>query len=76
MYMCMLQDFKEELECMVKEQCSKGSNSSGLLGHIAHLIINNTLSNTGVYSPSSECTHINTFIYTLYFPIEDYLLSW
>ncbi|XP_052475922.1 gamma-adducin isoform X2 [Carassius gibelio] len=46
-------DFKEELECMVKEQCSKGSNSSGLLGHIAHLIISNTLSNTGVYSPSS-----------------------
>uniref|UniRef100_A0A671M5X3 Gamma-adducin-like n=1 Tax=Sinocyclocheilus anshuiensis TaxID=1608454 RepID=A0A671M5X3_9TELE len=46
-------DFKEELECMVKEQCSKGSNSSGLLGHIAHLIISNTFSNTGVYSPSS-----------------------
>ncbi|KTG33958.1 hypothetical protein cypCar_00010751 [Cyprinus carpio] len=46
-------DFKEELECMVKEQCSKGSNSSGLLGHIAQLIISNTLSNTGVYSPSS-----------------------
>uniref|UniRef100_A0A8C1Z241 Adducin 3 (gamma) b n=1 Tax=Cyprinus carpio TaxID=7962 RepID=A0A8C1Z241_CYPCA len=46
-------DFKDELECMVKEQCSKGSNSSGLLGHIAHLIISNTLSNTGVYSPSS-----------------------
>uniref|UniRef100_A0A8C2E7Z7 Adducin 3 (gamma) b n=1 Tax=Cyprinus carpio TaxID=7962 RepID=A0A8C2E7Z7_CYPCA len=45
-------DFKEELECMVKEQCSKGSNSSGLLGHIAQLIISNTLSNTGVYSPS------------------------
>uniref|UniRef100_A0A8C2HEA0 Adducin 3 (gamma) b n=1 Tax=Cyprinus carpio TaxID=7962 RepID=A0A8C2HEA0_CYPCA len=47
-------DFKEELECMVKEQCSKGSNSSGLLGHIAQLIISNTLSNTGVYSPSSD----------------------
>ncbi|XP_059376131.1 gamma-adducin-like isoform X2 [Carassius carassius] len=46
-------DFKEELECMVKEQCSKGSNSSGLLGHLAQLIISNTLSNTGVYSPSS-----------------------
>lgn len=46
-------DFKEELECMVKEQSSKGSNSSGLLGHIAHLIISNTLSNTGVHSPSS-----------------------
>ncbi|XP_067311770.1 adducin 3 (gamma) b [Pseudorasbora parva] len=46
-------DFKEELECMVKEQCSKGSNSGGLLGHIAHLIISNTFSNTGVYSPSS-----------------------
>ncbi|XP_052436501.1 adducin 3 (gamma) b isoform X2 [Carassius gibelio] len=46
-------DFKEELECMVKEQCSKGSNSSGLLGHLAQLIFSNTLSNTGVYSPSS-----------------------
>uniref|UniRef100_A0A672QMF7 Gamma-adducin-like n=1 Tax=Sinocyclocheilus grahami TaxID=75366 RepID=A0A672QMF7_SINGR len=46
-------DFKEELECMVKEQCSKGSNSSGLLSHIAQLIISNTFSNTGVYSPSS-----------------------
>ncbi|RXN08898.1 gamma-adducin-like isoform X1 [Labeo rohita] len=46
-------DFKEELECMVKEQCSKGSNSSGLLGQIANLIISNTISNTGVYSPSS-----------------------
>lgn len=57
---------------MVKEQCSKGSNSSGLLGHIAQLIISNTLSNTGVYSPSSECTH--TFIDSLYIPIEDYLL--
>ncbi|XP_005158730.2 adducin 3 (gamma) b isoform X1 [Danio rerio] len=45
-------DFKEELECMVKEQSSKGSNSSGLLGHIAH-IISNTLSNTGVHSPSN-----------------------
>lgn len=46
-------DFKEELESMVKEQYSKGSNSGGLLGHIANLIISNTLSNTGVYSPSS-----------------------
>uniref|UniRef100_A0A673KK58 Gamma-adducin-like n=1 Tax=Sinocyclocheilus rhinocerous TaxID=307959 RepID=A0A673KK58_9TELE len=46
-------NFKEELECMVKEQCSKGSNSSGLLSHIAQLIISNTFSNTGVYSPSS-----------------------
>uniref|UniRef100_A0A671MX96 Gamma-adducin-like n=1 Tax=Sinocyclocheilus anshuiensis TaxID=1608454 RepID=A0A671MX96_9TELE len=46
-------DFKEELECMVKEQCSKGSNSSGLLSHIAQLIMSNTFSNTGVYSPSS-----------------------
>uniref|UniRef100_A0A8C2HEE9 Adducin 3 (gamma) b n=1 Tax=Cyprinus carpio TaxID=7962 RepID=A0A8C2HEE9_CYPCA len=52
-------DFKEELECMVKEQCSKGSNSSGLLGHIAQLIISNTLSNTGVYSPSSEFSPVN-----------------
>ncbi|ROL45251.1 Gamma-adducin [Anabarilius grahami] len=46
-------DFKEELESLVKEQCSKGSNSGGLLSHIAHLIISNTLNNTGVYSPSS-----------------------
>ncbi|KAA0711031.1 Gamma-adducin Adducin-like protein 70 [Triplophysa tibetana] len=46
-------DFKEELESMVKDQYSKGSNSGGLLGHIANLIISNTLSNTGVYSPSS-----------------------
>ncbi|XP_056623579.1 adducin 3 (gamma) b [Triplophysa dalaica] len=46
-------DFKDELEGMVKDQYSKGSNSGGLLGHIANLIISNTLSNTGVYSPSS-----------------------
>ncbi|XP_052009278.1 adducin 3 (gamma) b [Xyrauchen texanus] len=46
-------DFKEELECMVKEQYSKSSNSGGLLGHIANLIISNTLNNTGVYSPAS-----------------------
>ncbi|XP_052001388.1 gamma-adducin-like [Xyrauchen texanus] len=46
-------DFKDELECMVKEQYSKGSNSGGLLGHIANLIFSNTLSNTGVYSPTS-----------------------
>nr|XP_055028602.1 adducin 3 (gamma) b [Misgurnus anguillicaudatus]XP_055028603.1 adducin 3 (gamma) b [Misgurnus anguillicaudatus] len=46
-------DFKDELECMVKEQYSKSSNSGGLLGHIAHILISNTLSNTGVQSPSS-----------------------
>uniref|UniRef100_A0A8C2EIE5 Adducin 3 (gamma) b n=1 Tax=Cyprinus carpio TaxID=7962 RepID=A0A8C2EIE5_CYPCA len=60
-------DFKDELECMVKEQCSKGSNSSGLLGHIAHLIISNTLSNTGVYSPSSEY-RLSLTLYT--FPLK------
>ncbi len=72
MCVCVLQDFKEELECMVKEQSSKGSNSSGLLGHITQLIISNTLSNTGVYSPCSECTH--TFNDTLYIPTDDYVL--
>uniref|UniRef100_A0A673HCI0 Gamma-adducin-like n=1 Tax=Sinocyclocheilus rhinocerous TaxID=307959 RepID=A0A673HCI0_9TELE len=36
-------DFKEELECMVKEQCSKGSNSSGLLGHICTHTLSLTL---------------------------------
>ncbi|XP_051502874.1 gamma-adducin-like [Myxocyprinus asiaticus] len=46
-------DFKEELECMVKEQYSKSSNSGGLLGHIANIIISNTLNNTGVYSPAN-----------------------
>uniref|UniRef100_A0A8C1U3C7 Adducin 3 (gamma) b n=1 Tax=Cyprinus carpio TaxID=7962 RepID=A0A8C1U3C7_CYPCA len=53
-------DFKEELECMVKEQCSKGSNSSGLLGHIAQLIISNTLS-AGSVSPVNDLCGVEWF---------------
>ncbi|KAL6478475.1 hypothetical protein MHYP_G00143100 [Metynnis hypsauchen] len=42
-------DFKDELECLVKEQSTKGGGIF-TLNHIADLIINNTLTNTSTYS--------------------------
>ncbi|KAL7873595.1 hypothetical protein AOLI_G00126660 [Acnodon oligacanthus] len=42
-------DFKDELECLVKEQSAKGGGIF-TLNHIADLIINNTLTHTSTYS--------------------------
>uniref|UniRef100_A0A8B9LH06 Adducin 3 (gamma) b n=1 Tax=Astyanax mexicanus TaxID=7994 RepID=A0A8B9LH06_ASTMX len=43
--------FKDELECLVKEQSAKGSGIF-TLNHIADLIINNTLTHTSACSPN------------------------
>ncbi|XP_017564315.2 adducin 3 (gamma) b, partial [Pygocentrus nattereri] len=42
-------DFKDELECLVKEQSTKGGGIF-TLNHIADLIINNTLTHSSTYS--------------------------